>query len=185
MNHTTLRLAVVSTGRTADRARSKNAERTTALIARLRDLLGQNANIRTVDYTSSKNRLDGYVANNTIVVQVQDPAMAGKVIDVAARAGATVTGGIEPLAADSQKARAEALKQATVRARADGEAIAAAFGLRVVRVLAAETVASPVAGSAVMGGPEMLARRVVVPTPMEAGAAELRVQVSVTLEVAP
>lgn len=178
-----LRLSVVSTGRSAERASAKNAERTNEVITRLRDLLGQDANIRTVNYTSNKSRVDGYVANNTIEVHLPDPAMAGKVIDAASKYGATVIGGMQPSVLNEQNARAQALKQATVRARADAEAMAAALGMRVVRVLSAETVAAP-APAQPYPGPMEFAKRAVLPTPVEAGTEELRVRVSVTVEVA-
>jgi hypothetical protein len=183
-DQTALRLSVVSTGRSAERAGAKNAEKTTEVITRLRELLGQDANIRTVDYTSSRNRVDGYVANNTIEVHVPDPAMAGKVIDAAAKYGATVIGGMQPSALNEQNARAEALKQATVRARADAEAMAAALGMRVVRVLSAEIVAAAPAPAQPLLGLMELAKRAILPTPVEAGTEELRVRVSVTVEVA-
>jgi uncharacterized protein YggE len=183
-DQTDLRLSVVSTGLSAERAGAKNAEKTTEVITRLRELLGQDANIRTVDYTSNKNRVDGYVANNTIEVHVPDPAMASSVIDSAAKYGATVVGGMQPSALNEQNARAEALKQATVRARADAEAMAAALGMRVVRVLSAETVAAaPTPARPLLGSTELA--KMHAPTPVEAGMEELRVRVSVTLEIAP
>lgn len=183
-DQTALRLSVVSTGRSAERAGAKNAEKTTEVVTRLRDLLGQDASIRTVNYTSNKSRVDGYFANNTIEVHAPDPAMAGKVIDEASKFGATVIGGLQPSALNEQNARAEALKQATVRARADAEAMAAALGMRVVRVLSAETVAAPAPAQPLLG-PMEFAKRVILPTPIESGTEDLRVQVRVALEVAP
>jgi len=50
-----LRLAVVATAGNAERARAKNAERTTEVIARLRALLGQDANIRTANYSLTQS----------------------------------------------------------------------------------------------------------------------------------
>jgi uncharacterized protein len=186
-DQTALRLSVVSTGRNAERAGTKNAEKTTEVITRLRDVLGPDANIRTVNYASNKSRVDGYVANNTIEVHVPDPAMASKVIDAAAKYGATVIGGMQPSALNEQNARAEALKQATVQARADAEAMAAALGMRVVRVLSVETVGASASEPQFVDGSKLAkkARRAVLATPIEAGMEELRVRVSVTVEVAP
>lgn len=184
-DQTALRLSVVSTGRSAERAGAKNAEKTTEIITRLRDVLGPDANIRTVNYTSNKNRVDGYAANNTIEVQVPDPAMASKVIDSVSKFGATVVGGLQPSALNEQNARAEALKQATVRARADAEAMAAALGVRVVRVLSVETLLAPPPTPLLFSGTRRAKMKVAPSTPIEVGMEELRVQVSVTLEVAP
>jgi uncharacterized protein YggE len=130
--------------------------------------------------------VDGHVANNTIEVHLQDPAAASKVIDVAAKLGANLIGGIEPSAQNEQNARSEALKQATVRAKSDAEAMAAALGMRVVRVFSVEALPSTSPAPAYIGGPHMMAKmHVALPTPVEAGTQEIRVQVAVTLEVAP
>ena len=149
--------------------------------------MGPDANIRTVDYTANQNRNGGYVAN-VIDVHVADPAMAGKAIDLAARSGARVSdAGSAPSAQDEQNARVKALKQATARARAIADAIAAALGPRVVRVVSAETV-GPDAATVSRSDftPQMeLAKRAVVPTPVESGTLGVRAQVSVTVEVAP
>ena len=181
-----LRLAVVSMAGTAEHARTKNADRATEVIARLREFLGHDADIRTANYSLNKNYSDGYVANNTIEVRVHDPAITGKVIDVATKAGANIIGGIESSSLDEQDARLEALKQATARARTNGEAMAAALGLRVVRAVSAETLASPIPTAILMGGTRMPAKKkVAATTPLETGTVEARAQVSVTLEVAP
>src|SRR5437879_9407887 len=67
-DQTRLRMAVTSTAGTAERARAKNAERTTEVIARLREFLGQDADIRTANYSMNKNYSTGYVVNNNIEV---------------------------------------------------------------------------------------------------------------------
>lgn len=185
-DQTRLRLAVASTAGTAEHARAKNAERTTQVIARLREFLGQDADIRTANYSLTKNYSDGYVANNTIDVHVHDPAITGKVIDVMTKAGANIIGGIESSALDEQHARSEALKQATAQARANAEAMAAALGLRMVRVVSAEMSAPTVPTAILMGGTRLSAeKKRAAATPVEAGTVEIRAQVTVTLEVAP
>ncbi len=181
----TLRLAVSSSGVSSKRAGEKNAERTTLLIARLRELLGKDANIRTVDYTSSNYPGMGKSANHAIEVRVQDPELAGKVIDVAAKLGASVVGGVKPSVLDEQNARSEALKQATARARANAEAIASALGLRVARIVSAETLAPAAKPPIWSGGLPMAVMQERETTPIEAGTTEVRVQVAVTLEATP
>ena len=184
-DQTSLRLSVFSTG---GNARAKNAKQITEMIASLRQLLGPDANIRTVDYTADQNRNRGYVAN-VIEVHVADAVLAGKAIDLAAKSGARVSdAGSAPSELDEQTARVEALKQATVRARANAEAIAVALGLRVVRVVSAETVAQD--GVAPLTRSEFvpnvaLEKRAVVTTPVEPGTMKVRAQVCVTVEVAP
>lgn len=181
-----LRLAVVTKAGTAERAREKNAERATTVITRLRELLGQDANVRTANYSLTKDYPDGYVANNTVEVHVNDPAITGKVIDVAARSGANVISGTEAAALDEQNARSEALKEATIRAQTNAEAIARALRMRVVRVVSAETSALPVTEPSVLTRPQVLTKKKrTVETPVASGTMEVRAQVTITIEVAP
>lgn len=137
-DQTRVRIGVVTRAGKAERAAAKNAETTTEVIRRVREILGPDADVRTANY-SLTSFTGNYVANNTIEVHVHDPANMGKVIDAVTKSGANVISGLESSALDEQDARKEALKQATERARANAEAIAAALGLRVIRVAAAET----------------------------------------------
>jgi len=186
-DQTRLRIGVVSTAGAAERASAKNAERTSEVIARVREVLGQDADIRTSNYSLTKTFTDGYAANNTLEVRVHDPALMGKVIDASAKSGANVIGGIDSSSLDEQDARSQALGQAAARARANAEAMANALGLRVVRVLEAETSAAPVP-IPMLAGPGRAYKKsgkAAAITPVEASAIEIRAQVVVTLEVAP
>jgi uncharacterized protein YggE len=51
-----------STAGTAEQAREKNAERTTEVIARLREVFGPDAVIRTANYSLNTNYSNGYAA---------------------------------------------------------------------------------------------------------------------------
>src|SRR4051794_34586283 len=97
-----LRFGVVTKSGTAERAREKNAERATNVIARLRELLGPDADIKTANYSLNKSYLDEFVASNIVQVNLTDPKVAAKAIDVAIKAGATVVGGMESSALDEQ-----------------------------------------------------------------------------------
>ena len=184
----TLRLAVNTRGRNSERAGARNAEQSTKVINQLRDLLGANANIRTVDYALT-NRRDGYFASNTIEVQVRDAVAEGKVIDIAAKLDARIVGDARPSEQDSASARAEALRLATVQARKNADAMAAGLGMHVVRVVSAEPEA---AAAAVWTPPAGLsaeqtsfAKRLTLPTPVEVGTEEIRARVAVTVEAVP
>ena len=181
-----LRLAVVTKAGTAERAREKNAERATDLIARLREFLGQDSNIRTANYSLTSNLIDGYVANHTIEVHAKDPAISGRIIDIATKFGASVLGGVDSSALDEQDARSEALRLATAQAQTSAEAIATALGLRVVRVLSAETPTPPAAQPFAFGGLPLAGKKKAnVATPVANGTIEIRAQVTITVEVAP
>ena len=160
------------------------------MIASLKTVLGPDANIRTVAVDVEKPRYGEYNADNTIEVEIHDPAMLGRAVDAATKTGATLRSGIELSAAQEEQVRAEALKQATTRARANGEAMAAALGLRVLRVVSVDTSAAPpitpeLSGSIQMGVLEKKTARQPVPMPIENGAAEIRAQVTMILEVGP
>jgi len=77
----------------------------------------------------------------------------------------------------------EAPKQATARARTNAEAMAAALGLRMVRVVSAETSAAPVPTAILMR--RSAKKHGDATTPVETGTVEIRAQVTVTIEVAP
>jgi len=184
-NHALVRLAVISRAGTTEHARASNAERATQVIARVREALGQDADIQTKDYLLTHSETDGYVARNMIEIQVHDPALAGKVIDVATRAGANVISGINSSATDDQNARAEVVREAAEKARSNAEALAAALGLRIVRVISAESSEPPAPTSVLSTVAVSAKRRASAITPLEASAVEFRARVTVTLEVAP
>src|SRR5205807_1545823 len=62
----------------------------------------------------------------------------GTVTDSATQAGANHVQGIQFTLRDQDAVRAEALRQAATRARAEADVLAAALGLKVVRVLSVE-----------------------------------------------
>jgi hypothetical protein len=178
-----LRVGVVSTAATSKRASERNAARATEIISHLRNALGQDADIRTTGYSLNRNLPDGYIASSVIEVTTHDPIAAGKVIDTAARSGATIIGGLEFDSLSDQDARAQALKQATAIARANADAIAAGLGLHFVRVISAETVPPP-SPATTQRGPA-IKRKTEVPTPIEPGLVDFRVRVAITIEAAP
>lgn len=184
-DQTRLRVGVVSSAGSAERASAKNAERTTDVITRVRDILGPTAEIHTANYSLARDTANGYTVTNTVEVQVPEPSATGKLIDAMVKSGGTIIGGIESSALDEQAARSEALKQATTRARANADAMAAALGLRIVRVVAAETSTAPVPVAAPTGGTrDIRMRKVATATPVEPAPIQFRAQVVVTVEVA-
>ncbi|HTQ55842.1 MAG TPA: SIMPL domain-containing protein [Bryobacteraceae bacterium] len=186
-----LSIGVVTQAARAEDAASQNAAKSEALLAALRHSLGAGANIRTSGYALSPNVtypreggqpvVKSYTASNTVEITTDDLANVGKVIDVGTAAGANNVRGLEFLLKDEGPVRARALAEAARKARASADAIAAALGLKVVRVLSAEEgepqVIRPMPMMA-MAGPAQ-------PTPVEAGNIQVQATVTVTLEVAP
>lgn len=76
-------------------------------------------------------QLGSYFAKNILRINVREPGRAGEIADAAARAGATVVGGLNFRSADEANARRTALEAAGKDARLRAEALAAAAGKQV------------------------------------------------------
>ncbi|MBI1897386.1 MAG: SIMPL domain-containing protein [Acidobacteria bacterium] len=187
-------IGVTSQAATAQAAAGQNARQASAVLAEIKKILPPGGDVRTVNYSIQPNYkhqpntaplIVGYTANNTVQVRIDDLALVSKVIDTATRLGANTIRGIHFTLKDEQAVRNKVLAEATRNARAAAEAIAGALGVRVVRVLSADT-ESPVSIHPVRDMMMMEARAAAVPpTPIEPGNIEVRATVIVTLEVAP
>jgi uncharacterized protein YggE len=84
---------------------------------------------------------------------------------------------------DEQRVRAQALGEASVRAKAKAEGIAAALGLRIVRVLQIEElgVMAPMPINTRVFAAE--ANAAAAPTPIESGTIDFRATVTLTVEI--
>ena len=81
------------------------------------------------------NRDTSYVTNDAFMVRIHDLALVGRVIDTALTEGAQTISNVEFQATKTDGATIEAIKKATVMARAHAAAVAEASGLRLGRVL--------------------------------------------------
>lgn len=150
---------VVTNAGNAQEASTQNATLLAAVLARLRQALGANADIKTIDYSLTPNYnyprdgsqplLMGYSATNTLEVTSSDLANIGAVIDAGIQAGANRVQSLRFGLKDEQAARGQALKLAAQRARAQVDAIASGLGVRIgAMVSAVEGVSvQPMAGS--------------------------------------
>ena len=187
-----LDIGVVTQAANAQNAAAQNATQTESMVAALRKSLGAAAEIRTSGYSLTPNfryakdggqpTLSGYTASNTVEIITNELANVGKVIDAGTQAGANNVRGLEFQLKDEAPVRAQALTEAARKARASGEAMAAALGLKVVRVLSAEEggppqVIRPMRAMAMKAEPS--------PTPIESGNIQVQASVTLTLEVAP
>lgn len=77
----------------------------------------------------------GYMVVNTLKIRTTRLDLAGRLIADATAAGANEVGNLVFDLADPRGHRSEAIRQATAHARADAGALAAAAGVRLVRVL--------------------------------------------------
>ena len=177
---------------TAEAASNQNASESNKLQSALKQALGSGGEIKTSGYSLSPQydypqghapRLNGYQAENTVNVTVDDLSLLGKVIDAATANGANQINGISFTLKDSSEVRSKALAQAAVNARANAESIAKALGVTVVALLEAEPAEAPAVRPLMMQTRMMAAAPAQAPTPVEAGDLDIHATVSVTLEV--
>lgn len=186
--------AVETEADSAEEAARANAEAMTRAMEGIREAGGDlpGFRIETTGYSLSPRyrsirdapgrEIVGYTARNHVRVTVDEVDAAGRLIDAALASGANRVAGLQFLIRDSEPHRAEALREAVRRARAEAEVIAESLGL---------VLGDPVA---VEGGAEVDRPRVAAaafrleadapppPTPVEAGA--LTVSASVTIRFA-
>jgi uncharacterized protein len=175
-------------------AAAENAREVETMLAAVRKAAGPAAVLKTISYSLNPSyqyhpnggepTLTGYNAVNVVQVTLDELAKIGAVIDSATAAGANQVQGIQFTLRDTEGVRAEALREAVTRARAEAEVLASALGLKVVRILSVEE-SSPrvVPVRAFMGG---AARTAAAPaTPVESGTLDVTADVVLTVEVSP
>lgn len=175
---------------TAAQASADNAQKTRAVIDAIKARGIPASRITTSEYNlfpeydhseqpvegAKGPRVIGYVANNTVRVELEQIDRVGPVIDAAIGAGANMVNTIQFYAANVDVQRRAALAEAVARARADAEALARAAGgsLGELREL---TTDMPPARPYLMGGQAMM-RASADATPIEPGQQQLMVWVS-------
>ncbi|HWP44171.1 MAG TPA: SIMPL domain-containing protein [Blastocatellia bacterium] len=189
----TVHVGVVTQASTAQEAASQNAQKLDAVIQALRKALGPQAEIKTISYSLNPNyvypreggqpKLTGYTASNTVEVKTGDLAQVGKIIDTATQAGANNIQALRFGLKDEEAVKAQALREATAKARVKADAIANALGVKIVRFLRAEesgAVAIPFQARDLYSAREAAAA---VPTPVDPGNVEVRASITLTFEV--
>lgn len=178
--------AVETRAATAAEAGSENARRQSAVITAIRSKGVRGEQVTTSGYTvgpeerydGGQRKLIGYIARNTVVVDVHKIDQLGGIIDAALGAGANSIGGLRYYSTRFEEARRSALRSAVTKARADAEVMASAAGgaIGLPLEISASDVGIPrpmydvaLAARAMEGGPE---------TPISVG--EQKVTVSVT-----
>ena len=186
-------VGVVTHAPTSQEAATRNARDVDTVLAAVRKAAGSTAVLKTISYTLNPNyqyhpgsepTIDGYVASNVVQVQLDDLGKIGAAIDAATQAGANQVQGIQFTLRDQDAVRAEALREAAQRARAEADVLAAALGLKVVRVLTVEE-NSPHIMPVRMFSRAAAATSAAAPTPVEAGTLDVTANVTLSVEVSP
>lgn len=183
-------IGVVTQADTSQAAVAQNAQKLEATLARLRQLLKNTADIKTISYNVSPNyrypkeggepTITGYTAQNIVRVTLDDLTRIGNVIDTATQSGANRVQNLQFRLKDEATVQAQALRLAAIQARTKAQALASALGLQIRRVLSVVESGSPI--SPVL---DVAYARVgeASQTPIEPGTIEVRASVSFTVEV--
>jgi uncharacterized protein len=135
-------IAVESRAATAQAATQANAKRMDAVYATLKRMGITPPKAQTTSYTlypeygqpeprsvkPETPRIIGYVANNSVRVELDSITRAGDVIDAVIAAGANRIDNLSFELRDMESARLEAIKMAVARAKAEAEVLATAAG---------------------------------------------------------
>jgi uncharacterized protein len=175
-------------------AAAQNAREADAVLAAVRKAVPA-AVLKTISYSLNPNyqyhpnggepAIDGYTAANVVQVTLDDLTKIGAAIDAAAKAGANHVQGIQFTLRDQEAVRAEALRQAALKARAEADVLAQTLGLKVVRVLSVEENSPRVVPVRVFAGTPRAAAAAVTPTPVEPGTLDVAADVTLSVEVSP
>jgi uncharacterized protein YggE len=124
-------------------AKRRNTELMTPILDKLRAAGLPAEAIRTIgydvqyewDFVNNKRVGRGYVARNTVEVRVDTIDRVGEFLEIAAGSGATSLGGVRFDLKNRAQLQREALKLAVEDARGKAEAVAAAAGRGINRIL--------------------------------------------------
>jgi len=178
-------------------AAAQNAREVDAVLAGVRKVGGPTATLRTISYALNPNyryhpkegepTIDGYTALNVVQVTLDDLGKIGAVIDAATQAGANRIQGIQFTLRDQDAVRAQALREAATRARAEVDVLAAALGVKVLRILSVEESSPRLMPVRVYNGAASrgMAADAAAPTPVEAGTLDVTADVTLSVEVGP
>jgi uncharacterized protein len=185
-NRADFTFGVVTEGRNARGALAANAAEARAVIAALRragveerDIQTQQVSISPVVQDDGRT-VSGYTARNSVVARLRDLSRAGAAIDAAVGAGANEVYGPNLIRTDRAGLERDALRAAMNDARAKAQAVAAAGGVSLGRVLTAVEggqVSPPMPYAATD------ARAMAESTPISPGTSEIQALVTVTYAV--
>ncbi len=185
-------IAVVTQAPVAQTASEQNAAESSRVLEAVKRQVGSNGQVRTTGYSINPEyayseghtpKVTAYTATNTILATITELSLAGKIIDAASGAGANRINGISFSVKNDESVRAEALTEATKKARSNAEAIARALNLRVIGVLEAESTQPATIRPVMMQAGAMAKMQTAAPTPIEPGNIDVHASVTVVLEV--
>ncbi|MGI8510259.1 MAG: SIMPL domain-containing protein [Gemmatimonadaceae bacterium] len=133
----TIRISVQTRASTASTAAAQNAIKQNAVLTALRSLGLANEQLSTTDYSVNpeyryeQNKspvLTGYTVTNTILADVRDLKLLGKVLDASLGSGANMVSSLDFYSSNTDAARRGAIGVAVTKARSEAEVAAKAAG---------------------------------------------------------
>ncbi len=173
-------MSAVTQALCAQDAANQNATLATNIQSQLTQALGTSGTIQTVSYSVNPNYnnqgvLTGYTVTNSIQVTLNDLSITGRIIDTATQAGASRINSLTFSLKDNTNALTQALKAATLQAKAKADAMASSVGLKTGAFIVIQESGSAIAL------PNTLAPGATASTPITPG--QLSVTGNVTIEV--
>lgn len=191
-----IQIAVVTQNKSALAAQEENARRSEAVSRAVRTAAGANAEIKTSGYTvqpqyqyrqNQTPLITGYEARNSVLVTLSELNRVGATVDAATTAGANSVDSLRFILRRDQPVRQQALADATREAMAKAQAVAAALGGRITRIVEVQEAGTVRPRPPVQfDGADTVQLRAVrenVPTPIEAGTLDVTSQVQLTVEI--
>ncbi|HEY6330568.1 MAG TPA: SIMPL domain-containing protein [Blastocatellia bacterium] len=187
-------IGVITQADNAQTASTQNATRLDGVMTALRKALGPPADLKTISYNltpiyrfpkeGGEPTVIAYRANNVLRVRTDNLAEVGKIIDLATGAGANTIQQLQFELKDPALVRTAALKEAATQAKLKAEAMAAALGVHIVRVLSASEAGGVVSPRVFQASAGLRAQAAAAPTQVESGTIEVHATVSLVVQIA-
>lgn len=182
----TITIGVTTLGQDASKAQNDNALQSGRTRDAIRALGIAESDIQTSNYSfqpnyetgeRSRNKISGYVVNNSIVVTVRNTKLVGRVIDTALASGANEISSLDFSARDTEAVRKEALLAAVSDARQKADILAQGVGRRIIGIKSVSENTGTLESRRLNSSMLMLAKDAA--TPIEAGSLSLSANVHI------
>jgi uncharacterized protein YggE len=187
-------LGVTKQGDEAAEAANKAAEAMESMIAALLEMGIDEADIQTTslslsplyDWNNEPATIEGWEANNMVLVTIRDIESVGAVVDAATAAGATNVNGISFRVEDPTESEMTAREAAVADARAKAETLAAAADVTIIGIISISESGGELPMPIYMDGGDMrfaAAEDSMAKTPVMPGEVELSIDVFIQYEI--